>query len=51
MVNYEQARSIIIDICQWSDVTRYQSDMGIALQHPRQYEHAVSHDLSAIMGS
>ena len=42
MTNYQQARSIIFDICQWSDVTRYQLDLGIALQHPRQYEQAIA---------
>jgi tetratricopeptide (TPR) repeat protein len=42
MANYEQARAIIFDICQWSEVTRYQLDMGIALQHPRQYEQAIA---------
>ena len=42
MANYEQARSIIFDVCQWSDITRYQLDMGIALQHPRQYEQAIA---------
>jgi hypothetical protein len=42
MANYERARSIIFEICQWSDVTRYQLDMGIALQHPRQYEQAIA---------
>jgi tetratricopeptide (TPR) repeat protein len=41
VANYEQALSIVFDICQWSDGARYQLDMGIALQHPRQYEQAI----------
>ncbi len=41
MEDYEQAQSIILAICRWSDVTRYRLDMGIALQHPRQYEQAI----------
>ncbi len=42
MANYEQARSIIFDICRWSDGARYQLDLGIALQHPGQYEQAIA---------
>src|SRR6266511_2388484 len=37
----KEAVAIVFDICQWSDGARYQLDMGIALQHPRQYEQAI----------
>jgi hypothetical protein len=42
MANYKQARAIIFDICRWSDVARYQLDLGIALQHPGQYEQVIA---------